>query len=88
MNPNRVRKEYLPLFVKHNQRYFHEADMDIAPMVLDWDEPSSEVKDAFLEFAPGGLATIVMDLHGTGGKLPAPHVWKGMPVLELMRLSL
>jgi hypothetical protein len=25
-----------------------------------------------------------MDLHGTGGKLPAPQVWKGMPVLELI----
>ena len=84
MNPNRVRKEYLPLFVKHNQRFFREADMDIAPMVLDWDQPSPDVKDAFQKFAPGGFATIVMDLHGTGGKLPEPHVWKGMPVVELI----
>lgn len=84
MNPNRIRPEYLPLFVKHNQRFFREADMDIAPMVLDWDQPSPAVKDAFRQFAPEGFATIVMDLHDTGGKLPEPHVWKGMPVMELI----
>ncbi len=84
MNPNRIRPEYLPLFVKHNQRFFREADMDLAPMVLDWDQPSPAVKDAFQQFAPAGLATIVMDLHGTGGKLPEPQVWKGMPVMELI----
>jgi len=84
MNPNRVRREYLRLFVKHNRRFFREADMDLAPMVLDWDQPSAEVKDAFRRFAPGGFATIVMDLHGTGGKAPEPQVWKGMPVMELL----
>jgi len=84
MNPNRVRKEYLPLFVEHNQRFFREAAMTMAPMVLDWDQPSPEVKDAFRQFAPDGLATIVMDLHGKGGKLPEPQVWKGMPVIELI----
>ena len=87
MNPNRVGKEYLPLFVRHNRRFFREADMDIAPMVLDWDEPSPDVKDAFAQFAPGGFATIVMDLHGKGGKNPAPQVWKGMPVTELINNS-
>ena len=84
MNPNRIRQEYLPLFVQHNQRLFREADIDIAPMVLDWDEPSPAVKDAFSKFSPGGLATIVMDLHGNGGKSPEPQVWKGMPVMELI----
>jgi hypothetical protein len=84
MNPNRIRKEHLPLFVRHNQRLFREADMTLAPMVLDWDQPSPEVKDAFRQFSPDGLATIVMDLHGKGGQLPEPQVWKGMPVLELI----
>jgi hypothetical protein len=84
MNPNRVRKEYLPLFIEHNKRFFRETDMTMAPMVLDWDEPSAAVKDAFREFTPDGLATIVMDLHATGGKPPQPHVWKGMPVTELL----
>jgi hypothetical protein len=84
MNPNRVSKEFLPLFTRHNQKFFREADMSIAPMVLDWDEPSPAVKDTFSKFAPDGFATIVMDLHGSGGKLPKPQVWKGMPVLELI----
>jgi hypothetical protein len=83
-NPNRVKPEYLPLFVKHNKRLFNELDMTMAPMVLDWDQPTPGVKDAFAEFAPDGFATIVMDLHGTGGITPKPHVWKGMPVTELI----
>ena len=84
MNPNRIKKEHLAMFTEHNRRYFREADMTIAPMELDWDQPSPEVKDAFQQFAPDGFATIVMDLHGNGGQLPAAHVWKGMPVIELI----
>ncbi|WP_165226604.1 GxGYxYP domain-containing protein [Aquisphaera insulae] len=84
MNPNRIRPDQLPLFVEHNRRLFREAGMTIAPMVLDWDQPSPAVKDAFREFSPDGFATIVMDLHGKGGKPPAPQLWKGMPVTELI----
>ena len=84
MNPNRIRKEYLPLFVRHNRQFFREADMTIAPMVLDWDQPSSDVKDAFRQFSPDGLATIVQDMHGGGGRFPDRQVWKGMPVIELL----
>jgi len=84
MNPNRVKPEYLPLFVRHNKTFFERADMTIAPMVLDWDQPTDAVKDAFTQFAPDGYATIVMDLHNTGGTTPQPHVWKGMPVTELI----
>ena len=84
MNPNRIKPEYLPLFVKHNKAFFERADMTIAPMVLDWDQPTDAVKDAFTQFSPDGFATIVMDLHGTGGTVPKPHVWKGMAVTELL----
>ena len=84
MNPNRIRKEHLPLFVRHNRRFFRQCDMTIAPMVLDWDEPSADVKDAFAQFSPDGFATIVMDLHQTGGRSPKPHLWKGMPVTNLI----
>ena len=84
MNPNRVQEQYLPLFIEHNRRFFEETDMTLAPMVLDWDEPTAAVKDAFTQFAPDGFATIVMDLHGTGGQSPEPHVWKGMPVTNLI----
>jgi len=51
--------------------------------VLDWDQPTAQVKDAFSEFSPDGFGTIVMDLHGGGGRLPSPQEWRGMPVLEL-----
>ncbi|MBI2425261.1 MAG: hypothetical protein HYV27_20715 [Candidatus Hydrogenedentes bacterium] len=83
-NPNRVKPDQLPLFVAHNKRFFEMTNMTIAPMVLDWEEPTAAVKDAFTQFAPDGYATIVMDMHGKGGKTPAAHVWKGMPVLELI----
>jgi len=83
-NPNRIDPRYLPLLVKHNKRFFRAADMTMAPMVLDWDQPTPAVKDAFAKFSPDGCATIIMDLHNTGGTTPTPHVWKGMPVLELI----
>ena len=84
MNPNRIPREYLPLFVRHNRQFFREADMTIAPMVLDRDEPSPDVKDAFQNFAPDGFATIVADVLGRRGNFPKPQVWKGMPILELI----
>jgi hypothetical protein len=84
MNPNRIRREYLPLFVQHNRRFFREADMTIAPMVLDWDQPTPEVKDAFQQFAPDGYATIIWDMHTASGRPVAPQIWKGMPILELI----
>lgn len=84
INPNRVQKQYLPLLVKHNKRFYNLTDMTISGMVLDWDQPTPDVKDAFAQFSPDGFATIVMDLHGNGGRHPDPHVWKGMPVIQLM----
>ena len=83
-NPNRIQASSLPLMVRHNRRFFKMTDMTIAPMVLDWDQPTAAVKDAFRKFAPDGYATIVMDMHGNGGTTPKPHVWKGMPVTELI----
>ncbi len=84
MNPNRIKPDYLPLFIEHNKKFYKQWDMSISPMVLDWDEPTNAVKDAFLQFSPDGFATIVIDFHDAGGKLPEPHVWKGMPVMELI----
>lgn len=83
-NPNRVRPEYLPLFVRHNRKFYRELDMTLSPMVLDWDQPSDAVKDAFAKFSPDGFATIVMDMHTNVGTVPKNHNWKGMPVTELM----
>ena len=83
MNPNRIEAKYLPLFVKHNRYFFHLTDMSIAAMVLDWDQPTAAVKDAFAQFSPDGYSTIVMDLHGKPSQPPAPQVWKGMPIFTL-----
>jgi hypothetical protein len=88
VNPSRIRREYLPLFVQHNQRFFREAGMTLAPMVLDKVHPSPEVKDAFRQFAPDGFATDVQP-KGYAPYVPDAfsvserHVWKGMPVLPL-----
>jgi len=82
MNPNRILPQYMSLFVDHNRKFYNQLDMTISPMVLDWDEPTEQVKDAFAQFSPDGFATIVYDFHNRGGKNPKPQVWKGMPVME------
>lgn len=86
MNPNRIKEEYLPLFIEHNKKFYDSLDMTISPMILDWDQPTPAVKDAFTQFSPDGYATIIMDLHGTGGAAPYPHVWKGMPITNLLNM--
>ena len=83
-NPNQLPEESLPLFVEHNKKFFEQWDMSLAPMVLDTDAPTDAVKDAFTQFSPDGFAEIVIDFHNTGGKVPPTHIWKGMPVTELL----
>lgn len=83
-NPSRVRPESWPLFVRHNQAFFREADQSIAAMVLDWTAPSDAVKNAFRQFAPNGYGTIVWDMHSSSGSPVKPQVWKGMPIIELI----
>ena len=87
MNPNRVQAKYLDAFIAHNKKFYSQWDMSISPMVLDWNAPTTAVKDAFAEFSPDGFATIVMDMHNGVGRVPAPHVWKGMPVMELLNAA-
>ncbi|MBO4548353.1 MAG: hypothetical protein J5758_03975, partial [Abditibacteriota bacterium] len=82
-NPNRIPPERLPAFADHNRKYYDRYDMTLSPMVLDWDQPSGAVKDAFASFSPEGFATIVMDMHQEGGMSPEDHCWKGMPVTTL-----
>lgn len=84
INPSRIADDQLPLFVRHNQAYFREAALEFAPMVLDWVAPSAAVKDAFVQFAPAGFGSMVWDFHTNTGHGPVPHVWKGMPVLNLL----
>ena len=85
INPNRIRKEYLPLFVRHNQTLFREADMTMAPMVLDQDQPSPDVKDAFQQFAPDGYATIVANVSGARGNFPkTTGLERHAPILRIV----
>lgn len=84
INPSRIRPENLPLFIRHNRAFFREADLDLAPMVLDWAPPTSAVKDAFQQFAPQGYGAMIWDMHTNTGAGPEPHVWRGMPVLNLL----
>jgi hypothetical protein len=44
--------------------------MDLAPMVLDWDEPEPEVKDAFRKFAPVAWRPSSWICMGTAEKCP------------------
>ncbi|MBX3239782.1 MAG: hypothetical protein KIT80_21035 [Chitinophagaceae bacterium] len=83
INPNRILPQYLPLFTRHNQKFFNQLDLTIAPMVLDWDEPTDQVKDAYAQFSPDGFATIIYDFHTQTVKHQKPEVWKGMPVMDL-----
>ena len=83
MNPNRILPQHIPLFIKHNQKFFSRLDMTIAPMVLDWDLPTSQVKDVFSQFSPDGMGTIIFNFHTKKAGTQEPTVWKGMPVMEL-----
>lgn len=83
-NPTKIPEANLPAFAAHNKYFYDKFDMTMSPMVLDWDKPTDEIKDAFLEFSPDGFATIVMDLHHAGGEHPEDHNWKGMPVTTLI----
>lgn len=83
-NPSRVQPASWPLFLRHNQAFFREAGQTIAPMVLDWESPTDAVKDAFQQFAPDGYGTILWNMHTNSGAAVKPHVWKGMPIIELI----
>jgi hypothetical protein len=85
VNPNSLPN--LEVWRHHSKQYYHQLDISISPMVLDYDQPSKQVKEAYREFSPRGMACIVMDLHGTGGKPPVPHVFSGMPVIKMDNLS-
>ena len=85
MNPNRIMKEHLPLFVRHNRHFFQQTDMTIAPMVLDWDEPSAQVKGRVYPVFPRRLCH-----HRDGsptkpaGGVPIRISGRGMPVVNLI----
>jgi hypothetical protein len=66
-NPSRVPDETWDIMLEHNLKYFEMADMTIAPMILDQDRLDAQSLDMMSQFAPDGLATIIIDQHGKGG---------------------
>jgi GxGYxYP putative glycoside hydrolase C-terminal domain/GxGYxY sequence motif in domain of unknown function N-terminal len=79
--PNTIPEQYLPIFVDHNKKFYQMADMSISPMVVDFDQPTSAVKDAFAQFSPNGFGSLADDTRGKGGKSADPQIWKGMPII-------
>jgi hypothetical protein len=84
VNPTHIAKDSLPLFTRHNEAFYREADMDISPEVLDQNPPTPEVKDAYAQFSPAGYATYIASVAGPQGTYPPPQVWKGMPIIALL----
>jgi len=84
--PNWLPSELLPLFTRHNQHFFEETDMTIAPMVTDTDQPSTAVKNSFAQFATEGYGALVWDPnhHTSMASLVTPHVWGGMMVFNVV----
>ncbi len=76
-NPSRVPDDYWNMMIAHNKDYFSRMDLSVAPMVLDWEALDDDALDAFSEFAPDGLSTIIIDFHGNGGKQAKPFVYNG-----------
>lgn len=69
-NPSRVPDELWPNMLAHNKAYFQRADMSIAPMILDRDRLSDQSLNMFSQFAPDGLATIIMPFGSGGSQAP------------------
>lgn len=84
--PNWIPSQLLPLFTQHNLHFFQETDMTIAPMVTDTDQPSTEVKNAFAQFATEGYGALVWDPnhHSSMASLVTPRVWNGMMVFNVV----
>ena len=83
-NPSRVRPEHWDLLIAHNRRFYEALDMSLSPMILDWVQPSPQVLDAFRQFSPDGVSSIIYDFHqlpvdGSGPlAIPPPRVHHGL----------
>lgn len=82
-NPSRVPDETWDIMLEHNLKYFEIADMTIAPMILDQDRLDEQSLDMFSQFAPDGLATIIIDQHGKGGSQAPAGMYYDTPTDRL-----
>ncbi len=84
INPSRVRDELWDLMIEHNIKYFKRADMSIAPMVLDQDRLDEQSLEAFAQFAPDGVSTIIIDQHGQGGSQAPADIYDGIMPTDIL----
>ena len=82
-NPSRVPDETWDIMLEHNLKYFEMADMTIAPMILDQDRLDAQSLEMFSQFAPDGLATIIIDQHGQGGSQAPAAMYGDTPTDRL-----
>ena len=82
-NPSRVPDETWEIMLEHNIKYFERADMTIAPMILDQDRLDEQSLEMFSQFAPDGLATIIIDQHGQGGSQAPAAMYGDTPTDRL-----
>ncbi len=82
-NPSRVPDETWDIMVEHNIEYFERADMTIAPMILDQDRLDEQSLEMMSQFAPDGLATIIIDQHGQGGSQAPAGMYGDTPTDRL-----
>ncbi len=82
-NPSRVPDETWDIMLEHNLKYFEMADITIAPMILDQDRLDEQSLEMFSQFAPDGLATIIIDQHGKGGSQAPAAMYGDTPTDRL-----
>ena len=82
-NPSRVPDETWDIMLEHNLKYFKMADITIAPMILDQDRLDEQSLEMFSQFAPDGLATIIIDQHGMGGSQAPAGMYGDTPTDRL-----
>lgn len=81
-NPSRVADELWPNLLEHNKTYFQRADLSIAPMILDRDRLSDQSLQMFTQFAPDGLATIIIP-YGSGGSQAPNLLYNETPATQM-----
>ena len=82
-NPSRVPDETWDIMLEHNIKYFERADMTIAPMILDQDRLDDQSLEMMSQFAPDGLATIIIDQHSQGGSQAPAGMYGDTPTDRL-----
>lgn len=82
-NPSRVPDETWDIMLEHNLKYFKMADITIAPMILDQDRLDEQSLEMMSQFAPDGLATIIIDQHNQGGSQAPAGMYGDTPTDRL-----